>query len=349
MPASIRSARKTALAAAALGTLLLLGCSGGQDRLAELEFTGASMGTTWNVRLPGPPAGLDAETLRAELGKLLAGIEQSMSTWIPDSDLSRFNASPSTDWVMTSSELCVAIEDAQAISRQTMGAFDVTVGPLVNLWGFGPGEAHARPPEALRIEEIMQSVGFTRLDADCDLPALRKDVPGLYVDLSAYAKGYAVDRAAELLAGQGIANYLVEIGGEVRLGGVNAKNGPWRIAIERPVSTGRVVQSIVSLTDAALATSGDYRNYFEFEGRRYSHTVDPRTGYPVTHDAASVTIIADRAAYADAMATALFVLGPADGLRFAEQRDIAAYFLVRAGETIEARSSTRFASSGYLQ
>lgn len=349
LPVPAGSSGCSLLAAIALAVALLAGCSAEQDRLAGLEFSGSAMGTSWNVALPAPPAGLDAAALQADIDALLADIEGSMSTWMPDSALSMFNSSPSTDWVATTPELCAAIEDAQAISRQTGGAFDVTVGPLVNLWGFGPGEARGQPPDAARIEELRQAVGFSRLSTDCDVPALRKDVPGLYVDLSAYAKGYAVDRAAELLVARGIENYLVEVGGELRLGGVNPDNGPWRIAIERPLTAARSVQAVVALTDAALATSGDYRNYFEHGGRRYSHTIDPRTGYPVDHDAASVTIVAERAAFADAMATALLVLGPVDGIRYAEQRDIAAYFLVRAGDAFVARSSASFAAAGYLQ
>lgn len=331
----------------ALLAVALAAC--GDTRLPELELGGASMGTTYGVRLVAPPAELDDSELYADIEALLAGIEGSMSTYDPDSELSIFNATRSTDWMNTSAELCAVVAGALAISRQTTGAFDVTVGPLVNLWGFGPDGPAGRPPDAASIAAARRSVGYDLLETDCSVPALRKKVPDLYVDLSAYAKGHAVDRVAELLSERGIENYMVEIGGELRLRGTNAAGEPWHIAVEKPVTDRRSVEAILALTDAALATSGDYRNYVEFEGTRYSHAVDPRTGYPVSHGAASVTIVAATAAFADAMATALLVLGPEEGIRLAEDRNIAAYILIRGADGFEALASGPFASAGYLQ
>jgi len=225
------------------------------------------------------------------------------------------------------------------------GAFDITVGPLVNLWGFGAAGIAQQPPGQADIDEALQTTGFEQLQTDCGKPALRKRLAKLHVDLSAYAKGYAVDRLATLLDEAGIADYLVEIGGEMRMRGSNASRQKWAIAIETPSRAGRTVQTIIHLTDAAVATSGDYRNYFEYDGAVFSHTIDPQSGYPVTHEAASVTVIADNAAFADGVATALLVLGPKAGMELAEREQIAAYFLLRMGDEIEERMSSLFTSS----
>jgi thiamine biosynthesis lipoprotein len=215
---------------------------------------------------------------------------------------------------------------------------------LVNLWGFGPTESTYEPPPNDAVTAAMQYVGYAKLQADCTIPALRKDAPGVYVDLSAFAKGHAADVVAELLDTRNLPDYLIEIGGEMRMRGTNARSESWAIAVEKPDRAGRSIQTVVHLTDSAMATSGDYRNYFEYEGRFYSHTIDPRTGYPVTHDAASVTVIAQTAAFADAAATALLVLGPDAGMKLAEQENIAAYFLLRLGNEFEERMTSLFAT-----
>lgn len=308
------------------------------------ELVGSTMGTTFSVKVIAPPENLDLAGLRTDIEAALDGINRSMSTYLSDSELSRFNASDSTDWIEVSPELCHAIEAAQVVSEFTGGAFDVTVGPLVNLWGFGPTEATHQPPPNDAITAAMQFVGYTKLQADCAIPALRKDAPGIYVDLSAFAKGHAADVVAALLDTRNLPDYLIEIGGEMRLRGTNARSEPWAIAVEKPERAERSIQTVVHLTDAAMATSGDYRNFFEHEGRFYSHTIDPRTGYPVTHDAASVTVIAQTAAFADAAATALLVLGPDAGMKLAEQENIAAYFLLRLGTEFEERMTSLFAT-----
>jgi thiamine biosynthesis lipoprotein len=177
-------------------------------------------------------------------------------------------------------------------------------------------------------------------------PAVRKDLAGLYIDLSAYAEGYAVDRIAGLLDERGIDNYLVDIGGELRVRGHNADGEPWAVAIEEPLDAERRVHTIIRLTDRAVATSGDYRNFFEYEERRYSHEIDTRTGRPVTHSLASVTVIADTAAYADGMTTALMVLGPEEGLALAISRNIAALFLVRSPSGFTEHATPAFAAEG---
>ena len=319
----------------------LAGC-GNSDLPVYHELAGSALGTTYSVKLVEPPATADKELLRQEIGDLLIDVNDSMSTYLVDSELSLLNANRSTDWIHVSESLCGAIEEALSISAQTDGAFDITVGPLVNLWGFGPGEPVAEPPPESRVRDLMEVTGHDHLHTDCTIPAIRKARADVYVDLSAYAKGLAVDRIAELLDSQGVSNYLVEIGGELRVRGKNVQGRDWAIAIETPQFAGRSVQTVIGLTDTAMATSGDYRNYFEYGGRLYSHTIDPRSGYPVDHNTASVTVIADRAAYADAMATALLVMGSESGLRLADELDVAAYFLLRVGEEFEERSSPTF-------
>lgn len=322
--------------------VLLSGCGDRPDATAQLELTGSTMGTTFNIKLVTPPAELDEQSLQRRIEHSLLAIEQQMSTYLPDSELSRFNTYAATDWFEVSSHLCEAIAVAQSISAASNGAFDVTVGPLVNLWGFGPDGAVTVPPTPQHITSALAGIGYQALHFDCSIPAIRKDRPELYVDLSAFAKGYAVDVLAVLLEDNEIANYLVEVGGELRMGGKNSQGMDWAIAIEDPLRSGRSVHSVVNLTDGAVATSGDYRNYFEYAGNYYSHTIDPGTGYPVTHNAASVTVIADTAAFADAYATALLVLGPSGGPELAEREGIAAYFLLRDDTGIVERATTLF-------
>jgi len=325
--------------------LLALGaCGDATVNWPVQELAGSTMGTAFSVKVVAPPPDLDLASLQGDIQLTLDAINQTMSTYLDESELTQFNTSTDTNWVEVSAELCHAIEAAQVISQFTEGAFDVTVGPLVNLWGFGPSESITTPPTDEQVARALSNTGYTKLHTDCAVPALRKDSPGLYVDLSAFAKGHAVDRVADLLDDRALPNYLVEIGGELRLRGLNGKGKNWAIAIETPDRTARSVQTTAHLTNTGMATSGDYRNYFEHEGVHYSHTIDPRTGRPVTHDGASVTVIADTAAFADAAATALLVMGPEAGLALAERESIAAYFLLRLGSKFEERMSTLFAT-----
>ncbi|MDJ0939528.1 MAG: FAD:protein FMN transferase [Woeseiaceae bacterium] len=327
--------------ALATGTVLAaLGACGGKQAPYH-ELTGPSMGTTYSIKVVDLGEA-DEQELRSDIVYVLTASEQLMSTYIADSDVSQFNAVRDTDWVSVSPELCTVVELALGLSEMTGGAFDVTVGPVVNLWGFGPVESLTEPPDDQSVDTALESVGYRRLGADCERPALRKEVPDLQVDLSAFGKGFTVDKVAHVLDTYGITDYLVEIGGELRMRGLNAAGKPWAIAIETPRLDGRSVQSIADLTDTGMATSGDYRNFFEHNGTLYSHTINPSTGRPVTHGAASVTVIAESTAFADAMATALLVMGPETGIEYADERDIAAYFLVRDGEGIVERYSETF-------
>jgi len=296
---------------------------------SSLELTGQAMGTTFNVVLVEPPESLATDTLEEELVAALEEVDRLASTWRDDSELTAFNLDSSIDWIPVSKDFCALLKGALEVSEATGGAFDLTIGPLTNLWGFGPGGQVIDPPSADDIAAAQQRVGFEMLEADCAERLVRKDVPDLYVDLSGWAKGYAVDQLAELLDARGIENYLVEIGGELRVKGKNRDNDKWAIGIEAPSTSARVPHAILHVTDTSVATSGDYRNYFEHDGQRFSHTIDARSGRPVTHNLAAVTVVNTSTALADAMATALLVLGPDDGPQLARELGIAGYFLVR--------------------
>lgn len=327
---------------ALLTTLLLVGACNKASRLPEYELTGSTMGTTYSIKLVAPAESVSKDALRQQIGDTLEQVEQLASTYRDLSELSAFNANRSTDWITVTAELCGAIEQALDVSRRTDGAFDLTVGPLVNLWGFGVNGAAVQPPAQAEIDSALSRVGYKRLQTSCSVPAIRKDSHDIYVDLSGWAKGYAVDRLATLLDENALTDYLVEIGGELRVRGHNADRLLWAVAIERPEDSMRAPQTIVRLTDRGLATSGDYRNYFEYEGRRYSHTIDARSGWPVSHALAAVTVIDQSAAFADAMATALLVLGPEGGPALAEKLGIAGYFLVHGQTGIEELTTSFF-------
>lgn len=309
-----------------------------------IEFGGGTMGTAFTVKLPGPADGVDANALETDVKALLADISRMMSTYISDSEISKFNASASTDWQPVSSRFCESVAHALELSEFTDGAFDITAGPLVNLWGFGPDVTSSGPPTQEEIDAALLMVGYRHLHADCSQPALRREVAGLVLDMSAYGKGYAVDRVAELLEARGMVSYLVEIGGELRVSGQKPTGEDWAIGIEIPRAGKREPYTVVHLTDAAVATSGDYRNFFEFEGTRYSHEIDTRTGRPVTHDLAAVSIVDKSGARADALATGLLVMGPDAGLALATKENIAALFLKRTGTGIDETVSPRFAA-----
>ncbi len=325
----------------ALAMLLQLGACG-DARLPTWELSGSALGTTFSVTLVDPADGIAGDALEAEIVASLESVDALASTWRDDSELSVFNANQSTDWVAVSAEFCAIVEQALEVSRLSGGAFDITVGPLVNLWGFGPDADVREPPADELIDAALQRVGYEKLETRCGEGAIRKMHPEMYVDLSGWAKGFAVDRVAELLDKRSAGNYLVEIGGEIRVRGHNAERRPWAIAIEAPSTTERRPHSVLRVTDAGVATSGDYRNYFDHEGRRFSHTIDARTGRPIGHRLAAVTVIGESAAFADAMATALLVLGPEAGPELAEELGVAGYFLVRDETGINELATTRF-------
>ncbi len=319
---------------------LLLLCACGPKGPAGHSFTGHTMGTQFSVKLTTEK--VDTAALTKAIETSLAEVDHMMSTYQSDSEISRFNSSKTTEWQEVSQEFCFSVEEALALSVFTHGSFDITVGPLVNLWGFGPDGIVLEPPRDEDIAAMKDIVGYEHLQANCDTPAVRKAVASIALDMSAFGKGYAVDRVAEELEQRGFENYLVEVGGELRFRGKNVKGENWTIGIEAPKADQRTPHTIIRLTDAAMATSGDYRNFFEADGVLYSHTIDTRTGRPVTHTLASVTVVDDEAAHADALATALLVMGPDEGLAFAAAQGVAALFLLRTPSGIDERSTPAF-------
>ncbi|MCU0256683.1 MAG: FAD:protein FMN transferase [Vicinamibacterales bacterium] len=310
-----------------------------------LHFAGPTMGSTFSVRIAGGPfaAGL-AEAARAAVAAAFDGVVARMSTYDPASELVRFNRHASTSPFPLSPDTLAVLGLGQAVAALTGGAFDVTVAPLVGAWGFGAGAAArgARPSGP----SLAAPVGWRGLAVDPGAGTARKAVPALQADLSGSAKGHAVDEAARALQALGLEHFLVEAGGEVRTRGRNAEGRPWQVAVERPDAWPQQVHRIVPLQDLAMATSGDYRNFYELDGRRYSHEIDPATRAPVAHGLASVTVVHEDCMTADALATALFVLGPERGLALARVEGLAALFIVRDGAALRDVATPALAALG---
>jgi len=298
----------------------LAGCGG--STLATIH--GQTMGTTYTVKVIA--ADVDEDSLGQAVDAELERVNGLMSTYRPDSELSRLNKAPVGEWFPVSKDTMDVLRMSGKIYRLSHGSFDVTVGPLVNLWGFGPDPSKREVPPDDAIARAIRRVGFDRLSFRDD--AVRKDAE-VYIDLSSIAKGYGVDRVAELLETRGLHDYMVEVGGELRAKGVNDRGTPWQIAIETPEAMQRSVYRTISVDDMGMATSGDYRNYFEVDGKRYSHTIDPNTGRPITHNLASVTVLASSCAWADGMATAIDVLGPEKGLALAEAQNLPVHVIIK--------------------
>lgn len=318
-----------------------------------LVFGGETMGTTYEIRVAGE--GLD-ESLQRELQQAtearLAEVDRWMSNWNPDSEVVRFNAHHAMDPFPVSTETAAVVAFAVELAKWSDGAFDITVGPLVALWGFGSGARIADPPTPEEIDEIQRHMGARLLrvgrgGGPTGGGFLRKNDPAVEIDLSAIAKGFGVDHVADALFALDRQDFLVEIGGEVYAAGERPGGGPWRVAIEKPIDEGRAVQSVIELTNQAMATSGDYRIFYVENDQRLSHTIDPRSGHPVQGGPASVTTLANNATEADAWATTLMVLGDPEGLALAEQWQIPALMLLRGpdGEIVE-RQNALFPTSG---
>lgn len=302
---------------------------------------GEIMGTTYTVKVVADTreeqSAENHKALKATVHEALSAVDRSMSTYKPDSELSAFNDGPGGTDVALSPALAEVMELAFDINRRSEGAFDVTVGPLVERWGFGAkGDLDDLPSDA-ELETLRARLGHDHLTLG--KTSLRKDAPELRVDLSAIAKGYGVDQAAAALEAAGYHDFMVEVGGEIRVAGTTEAGRAWRLAVERPSAQERAIYEVVELNDQALATSGDYRNFTIVDGVRYSHTIDPTTARPVKHRLASVSVVADTCAEADALATALNVLGPERGLALAEREGLPALFLVGDPANLEAHAT----------
>ena len=311
--------------------VIIISCQPESKPPRLLVIDGTTMGTVYAakiVRSDLVERDLDSLYLKRGVDSLLNRINQQMSTYQENSELSRFNQYRDKEWFAVSSELCQVVKKSLEISKLSGGAFDITVGPLVNLWGFGPEEREELLPGEKEIQERHKLVGYKKLQIQFSPPALKKEIPEMYCDLSAIAKGYGVDKVAEYLENRGIRNYLVDIGGEIRTRGKNHQGQAWKIGVSTPDDRYEI-QKVLVLDNLSVATSGDYRNYFEKDGIRYSHTIDPQTGRPITHHLASVTVIHDSCMVADGLATAIDVLGPEKGFQLAERLGLAVYLLIR--------------------
>ena len=319
----------------------------------EVVLQGPTMGTYYRVRAIAGAA--DREAIQGLVEERLDAVDRAMSTYREDSEISQFNRIPAGESFVFSEETWAVLELAWRVRDESSGAFDPTVGPLVDAWGFGaPGRGtEPIPPGEDRLAELAKAVGAVELSS-ADRRLVKLDA-GAALDLSAVAKGWATDRVSEALTKAGYTDHLVEIGGEVRTAGYSRAGGPWRIAIERPPARSDPsgaeepnetlpigLQQVLEVNDGALATSGDYRNYWERDGVRYSHTIDPRAGRPVVHSLASASVVHESCAVADAYATALMVLGPEDGLRWADEKGIATLLLVYGESGIEELTSAVF-------
>ncbi|PID47074.1 MAG: hypothetical protein CSB47_01070 [Proteobacteria bacterium] len=323
----------------ATAILLALQLSGCSKPVEAIKISGPTMGTRYHITLfPAEGKTLDRASVQQSIDDSLRRINKQMSTWDKTSEITRFNQSQSTDWFSVSPEFAKVTAAAQEISRLSAGAFDVTVGPLIRMWGFGKDFTNNNPDQA-SIDAAMKNTGYQRLEVRLSPPALKKTIPQLQINLSAIAKGYAVDAIAEQLSKQGISNYLVEIGGEIRANGTKPNGGLWRIAIEKPDAKARAVQQGILLNNTGVATSGDYRNYIERNGKRYSHTIDPATGKPITHQLASITIMHDSAMMADGLATAVMVLGEDRGKALITDNQLTAYMITRDKERFSSWSN----------
>ena len=307
-----------------LSILHISGCAPAEQR-QSLVFAGPVMGTDFRITVVAEP-GTDRQALSAQLQAQMEQVNQLMSHYLDDSEVSRFNRMGQDETIVLSEPVADVISQSLQISRQSDGYFDITVGALVNAWGFGPDGRIEKKPSDLELADLQRRSGFRKLVLEQG--RLSKTEDGVTIDLSAIAKGYAVDQVAALLLGRGYPNFLIDIGGELRGSGRNADNQVWRVGIERPQTLGGI-QQIVRLTDKAIATSGDYRNFLVLDGERFSHTIDPTTGRPVLHKLALVSVISDRASTADALATALMAMGEKKALALAEKEKIAAYLIIR--------------------
>ncbi|MFC3613406.1 FAD:protein FMN transferase [Lutimaribacter marinistellae] len=299
-----------------------------EDEPETIRLSGETMGTTYNVIAIG--TGLDEDALADAVADRLQQVNATMSNWDPDSEVSRFSTTDSTAPQNISAEFAEVMQVAGEVHEKSGGAFDVTLGPLIELWGFGPREPGDPVPSDAEIAAALAEVGQARLiELDAQGGTLTKSEPGVGINLSAIAKGYGIDAVAGILRDAGVEDYMVEIGGDLVTLGENDKGDPWQIGIEVPEPGARAIQMIIPVSGKGMATSGDYRNFFERDGVRYSHILNPVTGRPVTHRTTSVTVLAESAMLADAWATALLALGAEAGLDVAERHDIAAYFISR--------------------
>lgn len=312
-----------------IGLILLSACSPGPETIV---ISGDAFGTTYNVSIvETAEQSVDEAALKAAIEKTIAELNSEFSNWDPNSTVSKFNDHPSTDAFPVPADFLTFMDIAQQVHQDSNGYLDMTLAPLIDLWGFFKPGLDREPPSQADIDAALTLVGQdTLIKLDRDVPALIKAQPDVTLNLSAIAKGYGIDRLANDIEDHGFENFMVEVGGDLFARGMNAQGRYWSLGLEKPVAGQRSLQQIVRLANQGMATSGDYRNYYEEDGVRYSHIIEPVSGRPVTHRTASVTVFADNATLADGWATALLAMGTEDGLGLADERGLAVIFIDRA-------------------
>ena len=304
---------------------------------------GKTMGTFWRVSVIGVDEA-KAQALRAKVQAQLDADDRLLSTWKNDSALMRFNHATDTRPWPVSEAMADIVTLSLRIGAKTHGAMDITVGPLVNLWGFGPDKQPVATPDAQAIAAANARTGLQHLQVinQSGRQFLQKDIPDLFVDLSTVGEGYAADHLARLMEQEGISRYLVSVGGALVSRGMNGEGKPWRVAIQKPTDRENAVQAIVDINGHGISTSGSYRNYYELDGKRISHVIDPQTGQPITHKLVSVTVIAPTALEADGWDTGLMVLGPEKAQQVVREQGLAVYMIVKEGEGFKTWMSPQF-------
>ena len=307
----------------------------------SFHITGKTMGTTYSVSAWGKTS-LKQDQLKKQIDDKLRNINAIASTWIKTSEISKFNVSPFLHHQNVSPFLAKMVSQSKAIHDQSQGAFDITVAPLIDLWGFDKNGRITKAPSTHELNKVLNYIGADKIHVDMTNNTIKKDAPYITINLSAIAKGGGVDAVVMLLEEQGFTNYLVEIGGEVYARGTKRDSTLWRVGIETPHTISGMINSVVTLNNTALATSGDYRNYFEENGVRYSHIINPTTGKPIFHKIASASVLASSTSLADGWATAMMTLGEKRGIEIATKNNIAVFMLVRDGNTFKSIYSPKW-------
>ncbi|MDN2485970.1 FAD:protein FMN transferase ApbE [Kosakonia sacchari] len=322
--------------------LLLAGCDTG-SKAQPTVLEGKTMGTFWRVSVVDISP-QQAQTLQQKIQTQLDADDHLMSTWKDDSALMRFNHSTSTAPWPVSAAMADIVTTSLRVGEKTDGAMDITVGPLVNLWGFGPDKQPVNTPSQARIDAAKARTGLAHLTVinRAGEQFLQKDLPDLFVDLSTVGEGYAADHLAALMEREGIARYLVSVGGALASRGMNAQGQPWRVAIQKPTDRENVAQAVVDINGHGISTSGSYRNYYELDGKRISHIIDPRSGRPIQHALVSVTVIAPTALEADAWDTGLMVLGTEQAKEVVKREGLAVFMIIKDGDGFRTWMSPQF-------
>ncbi|MFL6533565.1 MAG: FAD:protein FMN transferase, partial [Pseudomonas sp.] len=315
----------------------VLSACGNGDTLER--FDGPTMGSRYSIQYVRHVATPGPKTVQDEVEKILAEVDRQLSTYRSDSDIERFNALPADSCLVMPGPVLELISVGEELSSQSGGAFDLTVEPLLNLWGFGPQSRKEEVPSAEALTEVRRRVGHGHLRIEGD--RLCKDA-AVAVDFNSIAAGYAVDRIAARFQALGIGSYLAEVTGELKAVGRKLDGSPWRIAVEEPRDDRQVAERVIEVNGYGVSTSGDYRKYFEQGGKRYSHTFDARTGAPVLHNLASVTVIHPSAMMADGLSTLLLILGPEQAWDYAQEHGIGVFFVLRDDDRFVVRTSDAF-------